>query len=317
MEPQGSPYTDHYPDDPYPLSDINDAAKFVLHGSTLSILLLQPAYGAQPPSSTSQPTSSPSIKTKELNAFFKKFASTLVKALAPQQQQRQNSNSLSQNNSCPYNATASDCCYFCGETGHYGGNCLIATQYVEEGKAQRNQEGRLVLASGAYILWSVPGITLCARFDKYHKRNPNQAATGKTSNSSSQMMYEIYRPPSSSSYQLSNNRDVKQVDQNINDNQQKTREYINSLEREILALRHKQVFDGVEIPRHPQNNRQPLPDNNSTSGPSSSSHPITEPANLQPSENTCTSAMENTAPITIPPTLPPIHPFANVKETNY
>jgi hypothetical protein len=130
-------------------------------------------------------------------------------------------------------------------------------------------------------------------------------------------MYEIYQPPSSSSYQLSNNHNVKQVDQNINNNQQKTREYINSLEHEILALRRKQVFDGVEIPRCPQNNCQPLSDNNSTSGPSSSSHPITEPANLQPSENMCTSAMENTAPITVPPTLPPIHPFANVKETNY
>jgi hypothetical protein len=64
---------------PYPLSDINDAAKFVLHGSTPSVLLSQPTYGAQPPSSTSQPTSSPSIKTKELNMFFKKFTSTLIK----------------------------------------------------------------------------------------------------------------------------------------------------------------------------------------------------------------------------------------------
>jgi hypothetical protein len=104
----------------------------------------------------------PSIKTEELNAFFEKFASTLIKALAPQQQQHQNSNGSSQNNSCPYNATTLDHCYFCRETGHYGGNCLIATQYIEEGKAQRNQEGRLVLPSGAYILQSIPGIMLHA-----------------------------------------------------------------------------------------------------------------------------------------------------------
>lgn len=188
-------FPDHYPDNPYPLSDINDAAKFVLHGSTMSVLLLQPTYGAQPPSSTSQPTLSPSIKTKELNVFFEKFASTLVKALALQQQQCQNSNGLSQNNSHPYNVTPSDCCYFCGETGHFGGNCLISMQYIEEGKAQQNQEGRLVLPSGTYIPWSIPGITLHACFNEYHNRNPNQLAAGKTSNNantSSQMMYKIY-----------------------------------------------------------------------------------------------------------------------------
>jgi hypothetical protein len=121
------------------------------------------------------------------------------------------------------------------------------------------------------------------------------------------MMYEIYRPPSSSSYQLSNIHNVKNVDQNIVDDQQKTREYINSLECEILALCHKQVFDGVEIPCCPQHNRPPPSDNNSTSGPSLSSHPITEPADSQPLENMHTPTMENTAPIAIPPTLLPIH----------
>jgi hypothetical protein len=39
-------FPDHYPDDPYPLSDINDAAKFVLHGSTPLVLLSQSTYGA-------------------------------------------------------------------------------------------------------------------------------------------------------------------------------------------------------------------------------------------------------------------------------
>jgi hypothetical protein len=155
-------FPDHYPDNPYPLSDINDAAKFVLYGSTLLVPLSQPTYGAQAPSSTSQPTLSPSIKTEELNAFFEKFTSTLVKALSPQQQQCQNSNGLSQNNSHPYNVTASDHCYFCRETGHYGGNCLIAAQYIEEGKAQQNQEGRLVLLSGTYIPQFIPGIMLRA-----------------------------------------------------------------------------------------------------------------------------------------------------------
>lgn len=90
------------------------------------------------------------------------------------------------------------------------------------------------------------------------------------------------------------------------------------LECKILALCHKQVFDGVEIPHCPQHHCPPLSDNNSTSGPLSlMSHPITEPATLQPSENMCTPTMENTAPITVPSTLPPIHPFANVKETNF
>jgi hypothetical protein len=41
-------FPDHYTDDPYPLSNINEAAKFVLHGSTPSILLSQPMYGPLP-----------------------------------------------------------------------------------------------------------------------------------------------------------------------------------------------------------------------------------------------------------------------------
>jgi hypothetical protein len=62
-------FPDHYPDDPYPLSDIYEATKFVLHGSTPSILLSQPAYGVQPPSHN-QLTTSPTIKVEDLSSFL-------------------------------------------------------------------------------------------------------------------------------------------------------------------------------------------------------------------------------------------------------
>jgi hypothetical protein len=148
-------FPDHYPDDPYPLSDINKAAKFVLHGSTPSILLLQPAYGAQPPSHI-QPTTSPTVKVEDLSSFLEKFLHVLIKALAPQQQPRGNSNGSSNQNSNTHlhshthvhdNATPPNHCYFCGELGHYRYNCPICAQYLTDGKIRRNQEGKVVLLS--------------------------------------------------------------------------------------------------------------------------------------------------------------------------
>jgi hypothetical protein len=90
-------FPDHYPDDPYPLSDIYEAAKFVLHGSTPSVLLSQPTYGVQPPSHI-QPTTSPTIKVKDLSSFLEKFLQMLIKALTPQQQPCGNSNGSSNQN---------------------------------------------------------------------------------------------------------------------------------------------------------------------------------------------------------------------------
>jgi hypothetical protein len=251
-------FPDHYPDDPYPLSNINEAAKFVLHGSTPCILLLQPTYGMQPPSHI-QPTTSPTIKVRDLSSFLEKFSQTLIKALMPQQQPHRNLNSSSNQNSNTHlhshthihdNVTPPNHCYFCSELGHYGYNCPICAQYLTDGKICRNQEGKVVLTSGSYILRSTPGITLHNRVDEYHKWNPNQTVTGVLSSNmnpqSNQLMYSISPAPSSIPAPVILQNANMQILDNISE-QAKTKQYIKSLEHELFNLHHKQTFDGVEI----------------------------------------------------------------------
>jgi hypothetical protein len=76
-------FPNHYPDDPYPLDDIHEAAKFMLAGSNTShSTSLQ---SSQTPTSNSVPTIStlaPQIKQEDLTAILKKFMATLVTAMA-------------------------------------------------------------------------------------------------------------------------------------------------------------------------------------------------------------------------------------------
>src|SRR5215475_9498834 len=156
-------FPDHYPDDPYPLADINDAAKFVLHGSTPSVLLSHPV---QNPTVATNQSATSAIKTEDLATFLDKFSQTLVNALAPQQPRPTYSGNYG-NSLKPENPR----CYFCGEEGHYGSSCLVAAQYIKDGKIKRNPEGKIVLPSGLFIPRAIPGITFCDRINEYYKRN--------------------------------------------------------------------------------------------------------------------------------------------------
>jgi hypothetical protein len=70
-------FPDHYPDDPYPLEDVHDAAKFVLHGTS-------PASFQSDNTATMSPTPAVSeIRSEDLAMFLEKFSQTLITALAP------------------------------------------------------------------------------------------------------------------------------------------------------------------------------------------------------------------------------------------
>jgi hypothetical protein len=78
---------DHYPDDPYNLKEIHEAAKFVLAGSTTSHSTPHQhstATSSQPVPSTLEPHSH--IKSEDLTMIFEWFAATIATALtAPKQ----------------------------------------------------------------------------------------------------------------------------------------------------------------------------------------------------------------------------------------
>jgi len=48
-------------------------------------------------------------------------------------------------------------CHFCGGKGHILPSCPLVQKYIDEGKIHKNQEGHVVLSSGAYVPRSVPG----------------------------------------------------------------------------------------------------------------------------------------------------------------
>jgi hypothetical protein len=76
-------FPDHYPDNSYPLNDIHEAAKFVLAGSNTSHLTSP--QSSQTLTSNLVPTIStlaPQIKQEDLTAILKKFAATLITAIA-------------------------------------------------------------------------------------------------------------------------------------------------------------------------------------------------------------------------------------------
>jgi hypothetical protein len=76
-------FPDHYPDDPYPLTDVHDAAKFVLAGTnTSSIGISHSISHSASVSNTSKSSDTAYIKSEQLSTIFKQFASTIISAIS-------------------------------------------------------------------------------------------------------------------------------------------------------------------------------------------------------------------------------------------
>jgi hypothetical protein len=267
---------DHDPNDFYSLSEINEAAKHVLHGT--SHFLQNSVTSTAPPT---QPVS-PYIKAEDLSTLFEQTTQSFLKVLAPQK-------STTNHTSSSTNAQATTLdplsCAFCGQTGHFIAQCLVCADYITNKKCKRNPEGKIVLPNGQYTPQSIPGQYIKDRIDEWHKRNPS------TSTSSS-LMYEINPVVTSSQTSVSTNMvlmsstNVFTVDQRIA-----------VLEQEIFNLRNaKRTFDGVEILK-PAHANEPTP-TEQPKAPESTTKPAPPPE-----KPTAT-------------TQPPLHPFTNVTETS-
>jgi hypothetical protein len=170
----------HYPDDPYPLDDIHDAAKFVLAGSTpsnvsSSTLSSKTSHStsqhpSHPSTSTPVPTissSAPQIKQEDLTAILDKFANTIITAITAS-----SSTSTPRTNSPPRSQALDNfVCIFCGHSGHFISECLVCQSYINDGKCIKNAEGKVVLANGQFPARSIPGRFIKDRIDNYHRRH--------------------------------------------------------------------------------------------------------------------------------------------------
>ena len=59
---------------------------------------------------------------------------------------------------------------------HLVNACTVVLEYIKAGKCKCNQEGKVVLPSGTYILQEIPGNNFQEHIDEWHSRNPNQLA---------------------------------------------------------------------------------------------------------------------------------------------
>jgi hypothetical protein len=156
----------HDPDDFYPLFEINEAAKHVLHGTSQNSFLQPSVTSTAPPT---QPAS-PYIKVEDLSTLFEQMAQSFLKVLAPQ---KSTTNHASSSTNTQATTTLDPLsCGFCGKSGHFIAQCLICVDYITNEKCKSNPEGNIVLPNGQYTPRSIPGQLIKDRIDEWHKHNP-------------------------------------------------------------------------------------------------------------------------------------------------
>jgi hypothetical protein len=251
-----------------------------LHGTTQNSFL-QPSV-----TSTTPPTQPASlyVKAEDLSTLFEQMAQTFLKVLTPQ---KSTTSRASSSTNAQATATLDPLsCAFCGQTSHFIAQCLVCADYITNEKCKRNPEGKIILPNGQYTPQSIPGQFIKDRIDEWHKRNPVKST-------SPHPMYEINPVATPSQTSVATNMVSSSTTNTFTADQ-----HIAALEQEIFNLRNaKCTFDGVEILKPACANKP-----NSTAQPNAPES-TTKPA--PPPEKPTTT------------TQPPVHPFANVKETSY
>jgi hypothetical protein len=270
----------HDPDDFYPLFEINEAAKHVLHGTSQNSFLQNSVTSTAPPTQLA----SPYVKTEDLTTLFEQMAQSSLKVLMLQKSTTKHASSST--NAQAMTTLDPLSCAFCGQSSHFITQCLVCADYITNEKCKRNPEGKIVLPNGQYTPRSIPGQFIKDRIDEWHKRNPVKST-------SSSLMYEINPVAMSSQTSVATNM-VSTSSTNVFTADQR----IAVLEQEILNLRDaKCTFDGVEILRPARANKP-----NSTE---------------QPKALELTTKLAPSPEKSMTTTQPPVHPFANVAETSY
>jgi hypothetical protein len=220
----------HDPDNFYPLFEINEAAKHVLHGTSQNSFLQPSITSTTPPT---QPAS-PYVKAEDLSTLFEQMAQSFLKMLTPQK-------SMTNHASSSTNAQVTTTldllsCTFCGQSGHFIAQCLVCVDYITNEKCKRNPEGKIILPNGQYTPRSIPSQFIKDCINEWHKHNPVKST-------SSSLMYEINPVATSSQTSVATNMVSTSLTNTFTADQR-----IAALEQEIFNLRNaKRTFDGVEI----------------------------------------------------------------------
>ncbi|PPQ85340.1 hypothetical protein CVT24_004714 [Panaeolus cyanescens] len=167
-------FLDHDPDSPWPIRAVYDAACFNLR--SLSAL---PSFSfhipvSSPSSSCIPSLDTPSHSSSSLGPAPLNDLSTLISTLSQGINQAVTEILRQQQYQChttPSNRQQRRLCCFCNASDHLIRNCELVNEYIRNGKAQRNDIGKVVLPSGRYVASNVPGTCLKEKIDEFHRLN--------------------------------------------------------------------------------------------------------------------------------------------------
>jgi hypothetical protein len=180
---------DHHPNVPHKVEAVYEAARFVLQGySSFTQNLIAPNNSSSTPLSQQSPTTgfSPTtttpVKAEDLSTLIAGFTKSIIDALHS-----------TQSRGTPRSQDGKIECNYCGEE-HFICNCPHIETDIKCGKCRRNQDGKVVLSTGAFVPWDVTGKYLRDRINEWHKQHPNQLAAATLIHTINKRLVEIPQP---------------------------------------------------------------------------------------------------------------------------
>ena len=191
---------DHHPNVPHKVEEVYDAARFVLQGySSFTQNLIAASSSQSPPQSQNYSSPGPAentsatVKTEDLGSILAGFTKSIIDAI----NNNQSRGTTRQNHS---NSGKIECNY-CGEE-HFIRDCPHVTTDIQAGKCKRNQDGKVVLSTGAFVPREIVGRFLRDRVNEWHKRYPNQLAVASLIHTIDKRIVEEQKMATQPIYQL-------------------------------------------------------------------------------------------------------------------
>ena len=190
---------DHHPNVPHKVEEVYEAAQFVLQGYTSFTQNLIASNSSQQLQQPQSPSNSPvystntPVKTEDLSTLFTGFTKSIIEALQSTQHRCQPCANHSHEGKLE--------CNYCGEK-HFIHDCPHVPHDISAGKCKRNQDGKVVLPSGAYVPRDITGKFLCDCINEWHRKNPNQLGAATLIHTIDKHILDRQKSPSSSVYQL-------------------------------------------------------------------------------------------------------------------
>ena len=150
---------DHHPNIPYNIQEVYEAAWFILQGS--SVIPIEQTVTSGNQGTLNYLT----LKTEQISTIFSKFTKSIIDAI----------NNGTIGKARVTQEVQDKLCNFCSGP-HFIRECKMVEEYIKTGKCRRNIEGNIVLSTGAWILWDIPGNNFKEWINKWHNCNPNQLA---------------------------------------------------------------------------------------------------------------------------------------------